>query len=114
MSVGSLRDQVIYPDTYSDMKRRGLTDNDLEKILEIVHLKHIIRREGGWSTVGDWKDILSGKNDTSCNRYVSILGISIRVCYHYNELFVLGGEKQRMGMARIFYHKPQYVSNFIL
>ena len=47
MTLGTLRDQVIYPDSLSDMKTKGWTDDDLESILDKVFLQYVITRENG-------------------------------------------------------------------
>lgn len=78
MTLGTLRDQIIYPHTRAEMLRRGHTDESLHEYLELVQLRYLLGREGGLDSVEDWIDVLSG------------------------------GEKQRIAMARLFYHAPQF------
>ncbi|KAG9224513.1 hypothetical protein CCMSSC00406_0002336 [Pleurotus cornucopiae] len=78
MVAGSLLDQIIYPHSYAEFLESGKTLEDLMKILEMVYLAYLPEREGGWTTRKEWRDVLSG------------------------------GEKQRMGMARVFYHRPKF------
>ena len=79
LSIGTLRDQVIYPHTEMDMRDAGRRDRELSRVLEDVRLGYLPDREGGWDTRKEWKDVLSG------------------------------GEKQRMAMARLMYHVSRAV-----
>ncbi|KAK3329322.1 ABC transporter transmembrane region 2-domain-containing protein [Apodospora peruviana] len=78
LSIGTLRDQVIYPDGEADMRDKRKTEYDLRQALEQAKLGYLPDREGGWDTRKEWKDVLSG------------------------------GEKQRLAIARLLYHEPQY------
>ncbi|KAG8888118.1 hypothetical protein FRB98_008384 [Tulasnella sp. 332] len=78
LSLGTLRDQVIYPHSRQEMEDRGIADRDLYNILAVVGMEGIVEREGGWDVAREWKDALSG------------------------------GDKQRIAMARLFYHEPKY------
>eukprot|EP00344_Euplotes_crassus_P008102 CAMPEP_0196998558 /NCGR_PEP_ID=MMETSP1380-20130617/3918_1 /TAXON_ID=5936 /ORGANISM="Euplotes crassus, Strain CT5" /LENGTH=436 /DNA_ID=CAMNT_0042415169 /DNA_START=774 /DNA_END=2084 /DNA_ORIENTATION=- len=75
---GSLRDQIIYPDRKIEMTKKRMTDKKLRDILKILTLDYIVEREGGLNTERNWTDVLSG------------------------------GEKQRMAIARLYYHKPAF------
>lgn len=78
LSLGTLRDQIIYPDTQADMQAAGKTDEDLSNLLRVVQFEQIVEREGGWNTQREWRDALSG------------------------------GDKQIIAMVRLFYHRPKY------
>ncbi|KAJ2476618.1 ATP-binding cassette long-chain fatty acid transporter pxa1 [Coemansia sp. RSA 2131] len=78
LPLGSLRDQVIYPHTHDQMQALGRTDEELMEVLSAVHLAYLPAREGGFAARKEWKDVLSG------------------------------GEKQRINLARMFYHLPRF------
>lgn len=78
LSLGTLRDQIIYPHSRQQMLHKGITDADLLAILALLDMADLVRREGGWDCVREWTGALSG------------------------------GDKQRIACARLFYHKPLY------
>ncbi|KAG9501000.1 hypothetical protein J7337_006682 [Fusarium musae] len=79
LSRGSLRQQIIYPDSLRQMRARSVTDADLLEYLKILGLEHLPELyEEGWDAEAEWRDVLSG------------------------------GLQQRVAMARLFYHRPKY------
>eukprot|EP00800_Vazella_pourtalesii_P016179 TRINITY_DN4556_c0_g1_i6.p1 TRINITY_DN4556_c0_g1~~TRINITY_DN4556_c0_g1_i6.p1 ORF type:complete len:179 (-),score=47.13 TRINITY_DN4556_c0_g1_i6:48-584(-) len=47
MSLGSLKNQITYPDTNEDLVQKGVTVAQLDEIMRIVHLTYLVEREGG-------------------------------------------------------------------
>ncbi|KAG8669581.1 ATP-binding cassette long-chain fatty acid transporter pxa2 [Fusarium poae] len=79
LSRGSLRQQIIYPDSLRQMRARGITDADLVEYLKILGLEYLPELyDEGWDAEAEWRDVLSG------------------------------GLQQRVAMARLFYHRPKY------
>lgn len=74
LQSGTLRSQLIYPSAQT-----SLTDEQLLKILEDVHLPCLAERVGGLDAVHDWEKLLSV------------------------------GEQQRLAFGRIFVHEPSIV-----
>jgi ATP-binding cassette, subfamily D (ALD), peroxisomal long-chain fatty acid import protein len=78
LSRGTLRDQIIYPDSLYEFHAKKATENELFQILQILEIESIVERRAGWDAIEEWRDVFSG------------------------------GLQQRIAMARLFYHKPKY------
>jgi hypothetical protein len=81
MTIGTLRDQIIYPDSQGDMRRKGIKDENLHDLLDKVQLPYLIQREGGFDGVQDWMDVLSGGEKQR---------IAVRCYCLYNRFFIYG------------------------
>ncbi|XP_059047224.1 ATP-binding cassette sub-family D member 1 [Achroia grisella] len=79
MSEGTLMDQVTYPARVAEAGPHvAAAEARARRILRVVRLDACAARHGGLRASADWRATLSG------------------------------GEKQRMAMARMFYHRPVY------
>merc|ERR1711939_680016 len=78
LSRGTLRDQIIYPDTLYEFRAKNESEEALKEILKILEIESVLNRPDGWDAVEEWRDVFSG------------------------------GLQQRIAMARLFYHKPKY------
>eukprot|EP00462_Mataza_sp_D1_P021847 CAMPEP_0175139568 /NCGR_PEP_ID=MMETSP0087-20121206/10977_1 /TAXON_ID=136419 /ORGANISM="Unknown Unknown, Strain D1" /LENGTH=622 /DNA_ID=CAMNT_0016422597 /DNA_START=135 /DNA_END=2003 /DNA_ORIENTATION=- len=78
--VGSLRDIIIYPEEVNTMHAKGMSDDDLRRVLKWAHLEGF-KCDGVYPSLDDtleWNTALSP------------------------------GQKQRMAFARLLYHQPTY------
>lgn len=78
LSRGTLRDQIIYPDSLYEFRAKKASETDLLEILKILEIDAVVDRPGAWDAIEEWRDVFSG------------------------------GLQQRIAMARLFYHKPKY------
>jgi len=76
-TIGTLRDQICYPDDEQQYPSEGGKDECMEDILRFCELGYLLDR-WGLDTETNWDEQLSG------------------------------GESQRLGFARVFYHRPKY------
>ncbi|BBO93238.1 ABC transporter ATP-binding protein/permease [Desulfosarcina ovata] len=73
MLLGSLRDQLRYP-----RLQEAIPDDELQRVLEMVNLKDLPARMGGFDEAPDWADLLSL------------------------------GEQQRLAFGRLLIHRPAF------
>jgi ATP-binding cassette subfamily D (ALD) long-chain fatty acid import protein len=83
------------------MIRASRTDDHLMDILGHVHLAYIPKREGGWETKKEWKDVFSGgeKQRVSAKSLV-YFAYAFR---NTQSIYII-----QVGIARLFYHIPKF------
>lgn len=87
LSKGTLRQQILYPDTLLDMRAKGVTDQELLDIMKILGLESLLEQNNSNSKLD--------------------LSASLNVEHEWADALSTGYQ-QRIAAARLFYHRPKY------
>ena len=99
LSKGTLRQQILYPDTLLDMRARHVTDHDLADILKVLGLGYLLQVRNSTQPSSESVLVESSSESTPTPaldaeaEWTSVLST---------------GDQQRIAAARLFYHRPKY------
>ncbi|KAK5158244.1 ATP-binding cassette long-chain fatty acid transporter pxa2 [Recurvomyces mirabilis] len=99
LSKGTLRQQILYPDSLLDMRAKGTTDQDLAAILTVLGLESLLNTNNSRSYVTE------SASPTETRSPRSLAGLDTTA--EWSDLLSTGNQ-QRIAAARLFYHRPKY------
>lgn len=94
LSKGTLRQQILYPDSLLDMRAKGVTDNDLADILTSLGIDSLLGMHG------------ANKNGAGSSG-PAMVSNALDVEAEWTDILSTGNQ-QRIAAARLFYHGPKY------
>ncbi|PNS16958.1 ATP-binding cassette sub-family D member 2 [Sphaceloma murrayae] len=111
LSRGSLRQQIIYPDTLADMRTRGVKDEDLIRILESLDIASVLnlptRAEAPPQQTVTSPDLSRRRHRPSSSSTARPPPSGLDVEAEWTDVLSIGNQ-QRIAAARLFYHRPRY------
>jgi len=102
---------VVFAHILLILQSGGITDEKLLQILEVVQVSGIVEREGGWDTVSNWQDVLSGgekQRVKKTNNLTLLFFDDVPFAHWRYGLDLLYFSSPQIAMARLFYHKPTF------
>ncbi|KAF2479029.1 putative ABC transporter [Neohortaea acidophila] len=99
LSKGTLRQQILYPDSLLDMRARRITDQDLADILQKLGIGYLLELQNSkHSAELELAPVESRSGRTPNGLDVEAEWTSV----------LSNGDQQRIAAARLFYHRPKY------
>ena len=90
MATGTLADQVTYPSRIEPAERTPAVEARLQELLDLVGVGYLVTRWAGDAAGRKRAEHKGWDHETKWDEVLSL------------------GEQQRIGMARLFFHRPRY------